>query len=292
VARDAPVEVIHAAYRTLSRKYHPDTNRNDPRAAEIMAIINASYRVLSDPEKRREHDVWIAGMEQSEKAALWNTFRTAPQTARATPPPPESTAAGTKPVDRPAPGRSRITAHLGKFWFFYFLFSLVAIGYFSAFDGKKETAYTPPVKQTEPAQPRYVRPAVADNGQPWPQASGYIGGYPLRNTDGVSEVTVENGNANADMLVKLFSLDEPGPKAVRVFLVRAGGQYTVRSIRQGKYDIRYKNLGTGDRFRSEPFLLQEFPAAEGAKFSVVRMSLYRGQAKIRAIGEDDFAGGQ
>jgi hypothetical protein len=291
VARDAPVEVIHAAYRTLSRKYHPDTNQDDPKAAEIMAIINASYRVLSDPEKRREHDVWIAGREQSEKAAIWNTFRTEPRTAGASPPPPDSTAAGAKPAPRPAPGRSRIMSHFSKFWFFYFLLALVAVGYFSAFNEKEETAYRPPVKYAAPQQPRYIRPQVADNGQPWPQASGYISGYPVRSTDGGSRVTVDNGNTKADMFVKLFNLDEPAPKAVRAFLVKAGDQYTVRNIRQGRYDVRYKNLNTGDRFCSEPFMLQELPNKDGAKYSVVRISLYRGHAKIRAIGEADFAGG-
>jgi curved DNA-binding protein CbpA len=69
VARDAPIEVIRAAYRSLSQKYHPDKNKDNPRAAEIMAIINASYTVLSDPEKRKEHDAWIAGMERSGKAS-------------------------------------------------------------------------------------------------------------------------------------------------------------------------------------------------------------------------------
>lgn len=51
VARDAPVEVIRAAYRTLSQKYHPDRNDGDPRAARIMVLLNKSYAVLSDPQE-------------------------------------------------------------------------------------------------------------------------------------------------------------------------------------------------------------------------------------------------
>lgn len=64
VSRSAPQEVIRAAYKTLTQKYHPDRNPNDPEAVRIMALINTSYEVLSDPEKRRKHDAWITSQEQ------------------------------------------------------------------------------------------------------------------------------------------------------------------------------------------------------------------------------------
>ena len=65
VSRDAPVEVIQAAYRSLARKYHPDTNGGTTDAGAIMRIINGSYEVLSDPVRRAEHDQWIAAQERS-----------------------------------------------------------------------------------------------------------------------------------------------------------------------------------------------------------------------------------
>jgi curved DNA-binding protein CbpA len=65
VARNAPIEVIRAAYRSLSQKYHPDKNPNDAESARIMALINNSYEVLSNPEKRFEHDEWIKRQERS-----------------------------------------------------------------------------------------------------------------------------------------------------------------------------------------------------------------------------------
>lgn len=46
VARNAPPEVIRAAYKTLSQKFHPDRNHGNAEAARIMAIINASYEVF------------------------------------------------------------------------------------------------------------------------------------------------------------------------------------------------------------------------------------------------------
>ena len=60
VARDAPIEVIKAAYKSLSLKYHPDQHQGSEKAARIMRIINTSYEVLSDPVSRRQHDQWIA----------------------------------------------------------------------------------------------------------------------------------------------------------------------------------------------------------------------------------------
>jgi len=63
VARNAPPEIIRAAYKTLSQKYHPDRNPDNPDAIRIIQIINTAYEVLSDPTKRREHDAWIARTE-------------------------------------------------------------------------------------------------------------------------------------------------------------------------------------------------------------------------------------
>lgn len=67
VARQAPAEEIRRAYRQLARKYHPDTNKTDPRAEEKFKEINEAYEVLKDPEKRRRYDElganWKNGQE-------------------------------------------------------------------------------------------------------------------------------------------------------------------------------------------------------------------------------------
>jgi hypothetical protein len=63
VARLAPQEVIRAAYKALSQKYHPDKNPGDEKAARIMAILNSAYTTLSDNQRRKEHDEWIAAEE-------------------------------------------------------------------------------------------------------------------------------------------------------------------------------------------------------------------------------------
>lgn len=63
VTRNAPPEVIRAAYKTLSQKFHPDRNPEKQDATRAIQIINLAYDVLSDPIKRKEHDDWIAAKE-------------------------------------------------------------------------------------------------------------------------------------------------------------------------------------------------------------------------------------
>ena len=75
VARDAPPEVIRAAYKTLSQKYHPDRHGNSAEAIRIIQIINIAYGVLSDPAKRREHDEWILRNEVSGRKSGEPEFR-------------------------------------------------------------------------------------------------------------------------------------------------------------------------------------------------------------------------
>ena len=69
VARNAPPEVIRAAYRTLSQRFHPDRNAGDEAATRIFQIINTAYETLSDPVKRKEHDEWIAKAEAQENSS-------------------------------------------------------------------------------------------------------------------------------------------------------------------------------------------------------------------------------
>jgi len=60
VARKAPIGVIKAAYKALCQSYHPDKYEGKPEQAhQIMKLINEAYVVLSDPNKRAEHDRWI-----------------------------------------------------------------------------------------------------------------------------------------------------------------------------------------------------------------------------------------
>jgi curved DNA-binding protein CbpA len=54
--KEASQEQIRQAHRKLVRKYHPDTNPEDPQAEERFKEVQQAYEVLSDPQKRREYD--------------------------------------------------------------------------------------------------------------------------------------------------------------------------------------------------------------------------------------------
>ena len=47
---------IKKAYRTLSKKYHPDKNQGDQDSAQHFAKIARAYEVLSDENKRQMFD--------------------------------------------------------------------------------------------------------------------------------------------------------------------------------------------------------------------------------------------
>ena len=81
VARDAPPEVIRAAYKTLCKKFHPDHHQNNPTMTKTFQLISVAYRVLSDPALRQQHDVWIEKAEARflAEAVTKNSARKKPQ---------------------------------------------------------------------------------------------------------------------------------------------------------------------------------------------------------------------
>lgn len=69
VVETASPEVIKGAYKYLSQKWHPDRHPDRREQAErIMKMLNEAYGVLSNPQKRREHDDWIAEQRRLECA--------------------------------------------------------------------------------------------------------------------------------------------------------------------------------------------------------------------------------
>lgn len=168
VARNAPPEVIRAAYKALSQKHHPDRNPGDSEAARIMTIINSSYDVLSDPAKRREHDLWILQQEvEAEKAPNENNQ-----------PSPNAKTTTAQPTPVSNINTRVIAAHVFKYGVLYAIGVLIFVGLVTNEPSKPPVGPKP--YQATPAplvndifdasngerQPN--RPSTAPNGQPWP----------------------------------------------------------------------------------------------------------------------------
>jgi DnaJ domain len=284
VAQNAPIEVIRAAYKTLSQRYHPDRNPGDTEAARIMTIINASYDVLCAPQKRFAHDVWIAQQEQTEATADADAarHRVAQTTSQHTSPP--------EPV---APARATgVPSHIWKYRFWYLLAGFIF--WASIADksppppGPKPYQATPPAP---PSAPAWVRPDTAPNGSPWPATASYVKGYQRLHTDGLSSVTVDNSRNDSDVFVKLVSLDGPRAFPVRNFFIPAYDTFTVNKVRSGSYDVRYRDLSTGGLSRSEAFELEETPMRGGTQYSRLTMTLYtvqHGNMQTYRLSEAEF----
>ena len=56
VPRSADAAAIKSAYRKLAKKHHPDSNINDPKAAERFAEINTANEIVGDGDKRKQFD--------------------------------------------------------------------------------------------------------------------------------------------------------------------------------------------------------------------------------------------
>lgn len=96
VARNAPDIVIKAAHKALLQQHHPDKAKDKATAERITRILNEAREVLLDPEKRKQHDLWIKEQERQNKHR---------------PPPPPSPEESPKPSPTPPPVTEKFISH-------------------------------------------------------------------------------------------------------------------------------------------------------------------------------------
>lgn len=276
VARDAPDIVIRAAYRSLSQKYHPDKSPGDANAARIMVLINESYAVLSDPERRRRHDDWIA-REEAKAAPPPSSPPPSPPPPREPPIPPTWRE---PPAPPPSPAHAKGQA-VGRF-LRTLLRTIAAILLWSPrltlavlfFGGLWAMgAYEPSERPTPP-----------------PRAA-YVPGYPVAHDDGYSTVEVDNSQNTSAVFAKLVSLDGATAYPVRQFYIPGGSRFTVKNVSAGSYDLRYRDLESGGLARSEAFTLEVTATERGIRYSTMSMTLYKvrgGNMRTHDLAEEEF----
>jgi len=297
VARDAPIEVIVAAYKSLSKKYHPDINDSED-AARIFKIINSAYEVLSDNSKRREHDIWIVAQEREQGARFVECEVVHPSKV------------GKWPANSPRNYIGIIKDKMPKK--ITLLLAVIAgsiivvlIGNTSIFKKKEEAPAPQPYSVPNTAQP-YIPQGytpVQDNQNPVAAGrpvkipeirtdhTGYVQGSPIRFRNGYASITVDNTGNDSAVLVKLFNIDFNSTACY--FTILAKDRFTVTNLNRGNYDVKYTFYKKGFS-RSEPFYLKEIHNDDGVQYSNITMTLYKvidGNMRTTDISEDEFVKG-
>ncbi len=278
VARLAPQEVIRAAYKALSQKYHPDKNPGDEKAARIMAILNSAYGTLSDPLRRKEHDEWIAA-EEWEIEWLEST-RTEDGRERSR----EAPAQSWEPTPVEA-ARPYSALRDPSWWFGLTLF--FALGCASGVLWMGQTPVVPvalaaPVARADTdtrrdlwAGPKSGAPGaaqrgvpfkalavtqlviperkgdceselhslIAPNDEPWPAQSGYLKGFPIGNKGTETKINIDNTQNGSPVMVKVYDLDRGSN--VRHAYVLPRESLLIDELAAGKYEVRYQNVEAG-----------------------------------------------
>lgn len=327
VSREAPPEVIRAAYRALSQKYHPDLNKSTD-AHRVMQILNDAWSVLGDPQKRASYDERLTEIENdliTEAVREAATPAAAPK-APPPPPPPRSSSPREPPASsqrRPEyvytpPPEEKSKVSFGSVVSMMVFATLGLMFIFGNLPAGQSTAHSPtpaaptsgttaPVEVPPPGAaqaaaqvPAVAMPAPAEqsswekwspSGQPWPSQAKYIPGLKIRSLGGLSTLTIDNSNGSGDVHVKLCK-PVPGPcDGLRHLFLPDGNRFTMEAIHSGSYEIRYRDLSSGRMSKTPPFDLTERETDTGTEFSTVTMTLFKvqnGNMSVTPIGEDEF----
>jgi hypothetical protein len=279
VARQAPQEVIRAAYKALSQKYHPDKNPGDEKAARIMAIVNTAYNTLSDPVRRREHDEWISAEEWEVEWLESTRAEEGRERARQ-----EGAAWEPHPVPAPDPyslmRNPKVWAVLSACFAAGAVLAVLLTrppAALASADKGATAVHASDTPDPATATDAWARPYGADaaappdiralaitqlvvptraadcatalqtlaapNGEPWPAYSGYIDGYPVGNRGDEMQVLVDNSSNGSPVLVKIYDLDRRSN--VRHAYVQARATWMIDKLAVGKYEVRYQNILAG-----------------------------------------------
>lgn len=260
VPRDADSNTIRLAYRRLSKQYHPDYNpRRD--AHQIMQIINRAYEVLSDPQRRAQHDRWIAEQEMLEQQRMQSTSRTRLTVSVAH----HHTHPRTPTIFRlPEKRRQLSRLILGICATLTVLLAwqigrILYMPHYSQAIASEPTAAaheTQTLPENPPTTTAYIRPNTAPNGIAFPQDSNYLDGYHQTHfADGHYQLYVENIRNSSDVFAQLRAANQP--TVLRTFFLTERSQFLLDGLAQGAYVVDYQQLDDGEKLSSEIMILDD-----------------------------------
>ncbi|EDY17106.1 heat shock protein DnaJ domain protein [Chthoniobacter flavus Ellin428] len=292
VSERAPLEVIKAAYRALSMRWHPDRNPGDPRAGKIMGILNAAYDVLSDPAKRQEYDDKLAATRRTSATVPFTSTSPGNFTPTSAWNPKPSRAFSLsiffRSIRWQLPDGKLACAAVLLAIFGVFLVNTIAHHHSAK---KTESGATTPAEPSPDRQDTIIGEALPQepspqpvfdlrltnplNGQPWPKKASYLEGFEKLAMGGYSSVTVDNSKNTSAVFMKLVSVEYgEQSKVVRVCFIPTRSTFTFGRITPGRYELRYQEVEDGECLKTETFVLSETKRLRGVECTQLRIPLY------------------
>lgn len=137
----------------------------------------------------------------------------------------------------------------------------------------------------------WSRPSTTPKGTPWPSHADYVAGYQRLNTNGYSEVTLDNSHGSADLFIKLYTKAGSRWIASRVVYVPAYRRFTIGNLSAATYDVRVQDMENGAIGKTPPFTLEEVHSADGVQYSTYEITLTPvrdGNLRMQPIPENAF----
>lgn len=259
-------ELVRAAYRSLSLRHHPDRNANSPESQQRMAEVNAAYEVLYHPQKRAQYDLLLAAKQASSK------LETHPKAQTATTKPRQALHGTSRPANshtkknthQKSNQRSEDTDTKTKPSRYTALKIGLLMSLCTLLSYQLNPAATAALSDYRPAsqpdqalsvKPNYQRKSYAGNGEPWPDSSGYIPGYPQFNRQGQAQLAIQNTNPQRDIFAKLVHIYGEERYPVRVFYLAKNSDFTLAQLSPGLYQLQIQDLDSGYSSGGEIFRL-------------------------------------
>ena len=226
ISNNASPEMIHAAYKVLAKKFHPDLCGLPKEQAEaIMKEINAIYATLSDPEKRKRYDQYLKA-EQEQQTETSNHSNYQPSEPQSTYQPPKP------PQKKPLKSDKTFWSMLVLFAVLPLVFVLCLIWYFSTSYDNSTPAQKPPVETSSPNIQTDTYPPQAETSETKKDYSAAIAEMKRRREENPNEYIAPDGFAEGLLASMQNSnnpqtTDQPQPKPTPSTTFSVGFTYKV-----------------------------------------------------------------